>query len=230
MWWALFSFCPLQNESELFGRTIRVNLAKPMRIKEGSSRPGELVPWQGEIPRDVQSLVHQPFCFPNTLPPIQALGQPEQHPDHQKYPLVPRADVLLAVLPAALTLSNRAHEMHAHMPGWTSLPECLVTSKTCRGPRLCPAMPARGVWQREAIRLALPGGIAGSVPYFFMCWGTCPLPWLAVPAACSCALAVIPLLPEPHQALSRVSHVAVGFVTLHQLFPRLSQSGRMTNG
>lgn len=86
MWWALFSFCPLQNESELFGRTIRVNLAKPMRIKEGSSRPGELVPWQGEIPRDVQSLVHQPFCFPNTLPPIQALGQPEQHPDHQKYP------------------------------------------------------------------------------------------------------------------------------------------------
>ncbi|KAJ8779429.1 hypothetical protein J1605_012313 [Eschrichtius robustus] len=29
------------NESELFGRTIRVNLAKPMRIKEGSSRPGE---------------------------------------------------------------------------------------------------------------------------------------------------------------------------------------------
>lgn len=35
-------FSPLQNESELFGRTIRVNLAKPMRIKEGSSRPGEL--------------------------------------------------------------------------------------------------------------------------------------------------------------------------------------------
>lgn len=32
-------FSPLQNESELFGRTIRVNLAKPMRIKEGSSRP-----------------------------------------------------------------------------------------------------------------------------------------------------------------------------------------------
>ncbi|XP_045440767.1 peptidyl-prolyl cis-trans isomerase E isoform X3 [Pipistrellus kuhlii] len=28
-----------RNESELFGRTIRVNLAKPMRIKEGSSRP-----------------------------------------------------------------------------------------------------------------------------------------------------------------------------------------------
>uniref|UniRef100_A0A3Q3VPT8 RRM domain-containing protein n=1 Tax=Mola mola TaxID=94237 RepID=A0A3Q3VPT8_MOLML len=27
------------NESELFGRTIRVNTAKPMRIKEGSSRP-----------------------------------------------------------------------------------------------------------------------------------------------------------------------------------------------
>ncbi|TRZ01900.1 hypothetical protein DNTS_014860 [Danionella cerebrum] len=29
------------NESELFGRTIRVNIAKPMRIKEGSSRPEE---------------------------------------------------------------------------------------------------------------------------------------------------------------------------------------------
>uniref|UniRef100_A0A8D0CG86 Peptidyl-prolyl cis-trans isomerase n=1 Tax=Scleropages formosus TaxID=113540 RepID=A0A8D0CG86_SCLFO len=28
-----------KNESELFGRTIRVNIAKPMRIKEGSSRP-----------------------------------------------------------------------------------------------------------------------------------------------------------------------------------------------
>uniref|UniRef100_A0A3B4FI92 Peptidyl-prolyl cis-trans isomerase E n=1 Tax=Pundamilia nyererei TaxID=303518 RepID=A0A3B4FI92_9CICH len=27
------------NESELFGRTVRVNIAKPMRIKEGSSRP-----------------------------------------------------------------------------------------------------------------------------------------------------------------------------------------------
>ncbi|XP_072313978.1 peptidyl-prolyl cis-trans isomerase E [Eucyclogobius newberryi] len=27
------------NESELFGRTIRVNIARPMRIKEGSSRP-----------------------------------------------------------------------------------------------------------------------------------------------------------------------------------------------
>lgn len=29
----------LQNDSELFGRTIRVNLAKPQRIKEGSTRP-----------------------------------------------------------------------------------------------------------------------------------------------------------------------------------------------
>lgn len=28
----------LQNESELFGRTIRVNLAKPQKAKEGSSR------------------------------------------------------------------------------------------------------------------------------------------------------------------------------------------------
>lgn len=35
--WSLLS----QNESELFGRTIRVNIAKPMRIKEGSSRPGD---------------------------------------------------------------------------------------------------------------------------------------------------------------------------------------------
>lgn len=42
-WWGfVVLFSPLQNESELFGRTIRVNLAKPMRIKEGSSRPGEL--------------------------------------------------------------------------------------------------------------------------------------------------------------------------------------------
>jgi hypothetical protein len=29
----------LQNDSELFGRTIRVNFAKPQRIKEGSTRP-----------------------------------------------------------------------------------------------------------------------------------------------------------------------------------------------
>ena len=29
-----------QNDSELFGRTIRVNLAKPMKMKEGSSRAG----------------------------------------------------------------------------------------------------------------------------------------------------------------------------------------------
>lgn len=28
----------MQNESELFGRTIRVNLAKPQKAKEGSSR------------------------------------------------------------------------------------------------------------------------------------------------------------------------------------------------
>jgi peptidyl-prolyl isomerase E (cyclophilin E) len=27
------------NDSELYGRTLRVNLAKPMKIKEGSSRP-----------------------------------------------------------------------------------------------------------------------------------------------------------------------------------------------
>ena len=33
----------VQNESELFGRTIRVNLAKPMKSKEGSSRPGVIV-------------------------------------------------------------------------------------------------------------------------------------------------------------------------------------------
>ena len=35
----LFCWC-LQNDSELFGKTVRVNLAKPMKIKEGSSRPG----------------------------------------------------------------------------------------------------------------------------------------------------------------------------------------------
>ena len=28
-----------QNDSELFGRTLRVNLAKPMRLRENSSRP-----------------------------------------------------------------------------------------------------------------------------------------------------------------------------------------------
>ena len=32
------------HESELFGRTLRVNLAKPLRIKEGSTRPV----WQDE--------------------------------------------------------------------------------------------------------------------------------------------------------------------------------------
>lgn len=31
-----------QNESELLGQTIRVTLAKPERVKEGSSRPGML--------------------------------------------------------------------------------------------------------------------------------------------------------------------------------------------
>ena len=31
-----------QNESELFGRTIRVNLAKPMKVREGASRAGGL--------------------------------------------------------------------------------------------------------------------------------------------------------------------------------------------
>lgn len=41
IWLISVRLCVLQNESELFGRTIRVNIAKPMRIKEGSSRPGE---------------------------------------------------------------------------------------------------------------------------------------------------------------------------------------------
>lgn len=31
--------CIPQNESELFGRTLRVNLAKPQRVREGSTRP-----------------------------------------------------------------------------------------------------------------------------------------------------------------------------------------------
>lgn len=35
----LFTFLCGQNEAELVGRTIRVNLAKPQRIKEGSMRP-----------------------------------------------------------------------------------------------------------------------------------------------------------------------------------------------
>ena len=29
-----------QNDSEMFGRTLRVNMAKPMKLKEGSSRAG----------------------------------------------------------------------------------------------------------------------------------------------------------------------------------------------
>jgi len=33
------SLISFQNDSELFGRTIRVNFAKPQRIKEGSTRP-----------------------------------------------------------------------------------------------------------------------------------------------------------------------------------------------
>lgn len=32
-------FYKSQNDSELFGRTIRVNIAKPQKIKEGSSKP-----------------------------------------------------------------------------------------------------------------------------------------------------------------------------------------------
>lgn len=35
----LSSTSVLQNDSELFGRTIRVNIAAPQRIKEGSTRP-----------------------------------------------------------------------------------------------------------------------------------------------------------------------------------------------
>lgn len=200
-----------------------MNLAKPMRIKEGSSRPGELVPWKGEIPRDIQSLVYQPFCFPSALPPIRALQQAEQHPDNRKYPLVPRADALLAVLPAALTLSNRAHEMHAHMPG-----RITGTSGHIRNVQGAQAVPSNACVGWSACH------------GWRNCW-LCPLfPYVvgyphtvlesAVPAACSCALAAIPLLPEPHQALTCTSCVAVGFVTLHQLFPRLSQSGQMTNG
>ena len=38
MFTLLVSHDGLQNESELFGRTIRVNIAKPQKIKEGSSR------------------------------------------------------------------------------------------------------------------------------------------------------------------------------------------------
>lgn len=44
-----------QNESELFGRTIRVNIAKPMRIKEGSSRPGDA--WKPLLCRALKSLL-----------------------------------------------------------------------------------------------------------------------------------------------------------------------------
>jgi len=34
-----FNCSSFKNDSELFGRTIRVNLAKPQKIREGSSRP-----------------------------------------------------------------------------------------------------------------------------------------------------------------------------------------------
>lgn len=34
-----FPIVSIQNDAELVGRTIRVNLAKPQRIKEGSNRP-----------------------------------------------------------------------------------------------------------------------------------------------------------------------------------------------
>ena len=33
------NFSNFQNDSELFGRTLKVNLAKPLRLKENSSRP-----------------------------------------------------------------------------------------------------------------------------------------------------------------------------------------------
>lgn len=80
-WWALLCFFSLQNESELFGRTIRVNLAKPMRIKEGSSRPGELVPGRGECPRGTfraprisLSAIPDPEAEISALPPVWDLG------------------------------------------------------------------------------------------------------------------------------------------------------------
>ena len=44
------------NDSELFGRTIRVNLAKPMKVKEGASRAGVYTSFR--------------FTFPSYLPPI----------------------------------------------------------------------------------------------------------------------------------------------------------------
>ena len=33
----------LQDEAELYGRTIRVNMAKPQRLKEGYNKPGTLL-------------------------------------------------------------------------------------------------------------------------------------------------------------------------------------------
>lgn len=59
---------PLQNESELFGRTIRVNIAKPMRIKEGSSRPGDA--WRPLFCRTLQILLFDFFFFFLTALPI----------------------------------------------------------------------------------------------------------------------------------------------------------------
>ena len=37
-----FFLCVLQHESELHGRTVRVNLARAMKVKEGHSRAGKL--------------------------------------------------------------------------------------------------------------------------------------------------------------------------------------------
>ena len=32
-----------QNDAELFGKTVRCNLAKPMKVKEGYAKAGELL-------------------------------------------------------------------------------------------------------------------------------------------------------------------------------------------
>ena len=49
------------NDSEMFGRTLRVNIAKPLRIKENSSRPV----WQDEEWLQVifQKIINCDFIF-----------------------------------------------------------------------------------------------------------------------------------------------------------------------
>jgi peptidyl-prolyl isomerase E (cyclophilin E) len=54
------------NDSELYGRTLRVNLAKPMKIKEGSSRPV----WASDEWLQKYAGQHPKVFFSTFLPPL----------------------------------------------------------------------------------------------------------------------------------------------------------------